>query len=52
MPYFGKSFGRDGNALQEIINNLDEPTLLRIKGELEQGCVYSTFSQLVCICIE
>ncbi len=49
---FGKSFGKDGNALQEIINNLDEPTLLRIKGELEQGCVLSTFSQLVCIRFE
>ncbi|KAI0087188.1 glycyl-tRNA synthetase [Irpex rosettiformis] len=34
---FGKTFGRDGNALQEIINNLDEPTLLKIKGELAQG---------------
>ncbi|KAI0343857.1 glycyl-tRNA synthetase [Trametopsis cervina] len=34
---FGKTFGRDGNALQELINNLDEPTLLRIKGELAQG---------------
>jgi glycyl-tRNA synthetase len=34
---FGKTFGRDGNALQEIINNLDEPALLKIKGELAQG---------------
>ena len=36
---FGKSFGRDGAALQEIITNLDEPTLLKIKGELAQGYV-------------
>ncbi|KAI0686445.1 glycyl-tRNA synthetase [Cytidiella melzeri] len=34
---FGKSFGKDGNALQELINNLDEPALLKIKGELSQG---------------
>ena len=40
---FGKTFGRDGNALQEIINNLDEPALLKIKGELAQGYVL-TFS--------
>lgn len=44
---FGKTFGRDGNALQELINNLDEPTLLRIKGELAQGYVLP-FKSLSC----
>lgn len=43
---FGKSFGKDGAALQEIITNLDEPTLLKIKGELAQGYVIAVSSLL------
>ena len=35
----GKTFGKDSAVIQEIIGNLDEAAMLRLKGELAQGCV-------------
>jgi glycyl-tRNA synthetase len=34
---FGKTFGKDAGAIQAAIGDLDEASLLKIKGELAQG---------------
>lgn len=36
---FGKTFGKDGAAIQAAVNDLDEAALLKLKGELAQGYV-------------
>ena len=33
----GKAFGKDFPAIQTIVGNLDEATLIKIKGEIAQG---------------
>ncbi|KAH8103331.1 glycyl-tRNA synthetase [Cristinia sonorae] len=42
---FGKTFGKDSAAIQNIVNNLDEPALLKLKGELAQGAATITTSE-------
>ena len=36
---FGKTFGKDGAAIQNTVNDMDEAALLKLKGELAQGYV-------------
>jgi glycyl-tRNA synthetase len=36
----GKTYGRDAGVLQKIVGEMDEAQLVRLKGELAQGCVF------------
>ena len=40
----GKTFGRDAGVIQEIVNNMPEEQLIKLKGELAQGSVLSLAS--------
>lgn len=37
----GKTFGKDWNIVQGVVNSMSEEALIRLKGELAQGCVCS-----------
>lgn len=39
----GKTFKQDAALIQSIVESMDEPELLRIKGELAQGYVFNKF---------
>lgn len=39
----GKTFKQDASLIQSLVQSMDEPELLRIKGELAQGYVFNKF---------
>lgn len=39
----GKTFKQDAALIQSLVESMDEPELLRIKGELAQGYVFNKF---------
>ena len=36
----GKTFKQDAGTLQKLVDAMDEPELLKLKGQLAQGCVF------------
>jgi glycyl-tRNA synthetase len=43
----GKTYKQDAGVLQKLVEAMDEPELLRIKGELAQGCTLSLLAPLI-----
>ena len=38
---FGKTFGKDSAVIQQVVSTMTEEALIKLKGELAQGCVWA-----------